>query len=134
MVSKKRAQAGIEFLLVFSILTVFAAAFLMMVFSNTSQGRLKDDQETTEDMASFLQQELIVASKVETGYFRSFNLPEKIGGKTYSLLIANYTLYVNTSQAYSMRGIPQVSGNFTVNTLNNITKNETWPYIFVNRN
>jgi hypothetical protein len=129
---KKRAQAGVEFLLVFSILTLFAIAFLLMVSSNTNQGRLKDDQENTEDMASYLQQELITASKVESGYNRSLMLYEKIGGKEYNVMISQYSLYVNTSKAFSVRGIPLVSGNFQTNSINTILKNDTSPYIFIN--
>lgn len=132
MILKRRAQAGLEFLLVFSILTLFATAFLAMIFYNTSQGRLKDDQETTEDMANFIQQELILASKVESGYNRTFNLPEKINGKTYSILISNYSLMINTSKAASSRGIPISQGHFITNSENTVIKNDTPPYIFIN--
>jgi hypothetical protein len=128
---KKRAQAGLEFLLVFSILTLFAAAFLSMIFLNTGQGRLKDDQESTEDMANFIQQELILASKVELGYNRSFLLPDKLNGKDYSIILSNYSLLVNTSKASSIRGIPKTHGQFSSGN-NVIIKNETSPYVFIN--
>ncbi len=132
MIKTKKAQAGLEFLLVFSILTIFATMFFIMIFSNTSQGRTKNDQEVTEDMANFLQQELILAEKVEDGYHRNFTLPEKISGKEYDVMTSGYSLTVNTSKVTSHRGIPRTAGNFITGSENIIIKNGTLPNIFIN--
>jgi len=131
----RKAQAGLEFLLVFSILTIFVAAFLLTIFYNMSQGRTKNEQEGVDNMASFIQQEIILASKVEDGYNRTFSLPRQIGGKDYTVHMSNYSLAVNTSLAASFRGIPLLynsSAKFNIPGNNSIIKNQTG--IFVNPN
>ena len=128
----QKAQAALEFILVFAIMTLFATLFFIMIFADTSQGRLKNDQETVDDMANFLQQELITAEKVEDGYIRNFTLPEKIGGKDYSIYDGEYMLIVNMGKVSSVKGIPKVRGNFTINAMNTIVKNSTTPYIWIN--
>jgi hypothetical protein len=98
-----------------------------------SQGRTKNEQEGTDNMASFIQQEIILASKVEDGYNRTFLLPGQIGGKNYNIHMSNYSLAVNTSLAASFRGIPMVynsSAKFNIPGNNSIIKNQTG--IFVN--
>lgn len=129
----RKAQASMEFLLVFSILTIFVAAFLVTIFYNMSQGRMKSEQDGVDNMASFIQQEIILASKVEDGYNRTFFLPRQIGGKDYTVHMSAYSLAVNTSLAASFRGIPRiydVSAHFNIPGNNTIIKNQTG--IFVN--
>jgi hypothetical protein len=129
----KKAQASLEFILVFSILTIFVATFLVTIFYNMSQGRIKNEREGVENMANFIQQELILSSKVEDGYNRTFLLPRQIGGKDYSVSMSDYSLVVNTSITASFRGIPLLynsSALFNIPGNNSIIKNQTG--IFVN--
>ncbi len=129
-----RGQASLEFVLVFSILTLFVVAFFIVIYANMQQGRIKNENDLTEDAANFLQQELILASKVESGYMRAFLLPQRIGSREYSVSVNNYALVVNTSKVITTRGIPLVNpgSKFYPGIINNITKNETYPYIFIN--
>ncbi len=134
--TKKKAQAAMEFVMVFSVLSIFVTAFLGAIYVNISQSKQKNEQGIVDDMANFIQQEIILASRVEDGYHRTFFLPEKIGGKPYNITLGDYALYVNTSKAVSIRGIPIVTNadsvKFYYQDNNTIIKNETPFYIFIN--
>jgi Flp pilus assembly protein TadG len=130
----EKAQASVEFVLVFSLLTIFITLFLAVVYANMREAKVKDDQEIADDMATFIQQELVLASKVEDGYNRTIFLPEKASGKLYNISIFDYYLTVNTTHAVSFRGSPKVtslSGKFfEIGKNNTIIKN--FSGIFVN--
>ncbi len=130
----KKGQASLEFVLIFVILTLFVVAFFIAIYASMYQGRIKNENELTDDVANFLQQELVLASRVESGYMRTFLLPQKIGGKMYSVSISNYSLVVNTSRVISVRGIPLVNpgSKFYLGEKNNITRNDTYPYVYIN--
>jgi len=131
---KKRGQVSLEFVLVFLILTLFVVAFFVVIYSNMAQGRIKNENDLTEDAANFLQQELILASRVESGYIRTFILPQRIGTREYDININDYSLVVNTSRVITIRGIPLVNpgAKFYPGTNNTIIRNDTYPYIFIN--
>jgi uncharacterized protein (UPF0333 family) len=130
----RKGQVSLEFVLVFSMLTIFVVAFFIAIYSNMYQGRIKNENELTDDTSNFLQQEIVLASRVESGYIRTFPLPQKIGGFDYSVSISNYSLVVNTSKVISMRGIPLVNqgSKFYPGENNTIIRNETYPYVYIN--
>lgn len=138
MQKNKKAQAAMEFVLVFSILTIFATAFLITIYYNITQSKIKNDQDVGDDMANFIQQEIVLASRVEDGYNRTFFLPLKASGKDYDISIRGNGLFVNTTRTIAIRGVPYVQGcdktgdeaiKFLHNANNSIIKNQTGIYI-----
>lgn len=128
----QKTQATMEFILVFSLLLIFITLFIALVYSDMFKGTLKNEQDALDDMATFIQQELIIASKVETGYIRTFYLPEKIVNKNYDIVVGNYMLSVNTSRTVSFRGIPKVNTTgmpFIIPGNNSIVKNSSGIFI-----
>jgi hypothetical protein len=134
--NSKKAQASLEFFLVFLLITIFAMGFFAILYFNSYQGNTKNQRESAEDVANFMQQEIILASKVESGYRRVFFLPEKISGKDYEIILGPYSLTVRSEGEVSRQGIPLVFNSYSVSFVyggnNSIAKNETYPYIYIN--
>jgi len=102
---------------------VFFAVVILVAasYSNIAELREKRDFLLVRDMAFVVQNELVLANQVEDGYSRGFPLPEKLEGRTYSMVIVGNSLTITTEKAaYSVR-IPNVQGNIAKG-VNNITK------------
>ncbi|MBI4158637.1 hypothetical protein HY500_00060 [Candidatus Woesearchaeota archaeon] len=84
---KHKAQVAIEF-----VTFVGIAVVLLMVFLGISSYYLKlsyerENVQTAEDLARLVKNEVNIASFVENGYSRNVDLPAKLKGEDYSILI-----------------------------------------------
>lgn len=87
MMRKHKAQVAIEF-----VTFVGIAVVLLMVFLGISSYYLKlsyerENVQTAEDLARLVKNEVNIASFVENGYSRNVDLPAKLKGEDYSILI-----------------------------------------------
>ena len=87
MMKKCKGQVAIEF-----ITFVGIAIVLLMVFLGISAYYLKlsyerESIQTAEDLAKLVKNEINIAAFVENGYSRNVNLPAKLKGVDYSILI-----------------------------------------------
>ncbi|MCS7134636.1 MAG: hypothetical protein NZ889_02145 [Candidatus Pacearchaeota archaeon] len=121
---KIKAQIAIEFVLLVSVVIGITTILIATANFNIALARQKNEQEILEDFANFLQQELIIASKMHPFYAREFILPERIAGKIYTVVVEDYYLVVGTPRFNVTKGIPLVERdcrNFKTGK-NNITK------------
>ena len=84
---KCKAQVAIEF-----VTFVGIAIVLLMVFLGISAYYLKlsyerENVQTAEDLARLIKNEINIAAFVENGYSRNVDLPAKLKGEDYSILI-----------------------------------------------
>ncbi len=119
----KKAQSSFEFMLLVGV--VFFAVLVLVAASYTNISELKGKKEflMAKDVASIVQNELVLASQVEDGYSRSFLLPENLDGVQYTLLVINNSLTITTSKSSYFVRIPAVQGN-AAKGMNNITKQD----------
>ena len=111
-------------------------AFLaLIVFLGVFANGIKDLSNQKEsflikDLAAKLQKEVNVAASVNDGYYRSFELPERLDGSVdYFVITYNRTLTVNSSNAAFSVRIPIIYGkNFTKGT-NTIEKEDGKVYV-----
>ena len=87
MMKKCKGQVAIEF-----ITFVGIAIVLLMVFLGISAYYLKlsyerESIQTAEDLAKLVKNEINIAAFVENGYYRNVDLPAKLKGEDYSILI-----------------------------------------------
>lgn len=87
MMKNYKAQVAIEF-----ITFVGIAIVLLMVFLGISAYYLKlsyerESVQTAEDLARLVKNEINIAAFVENGYSRNVDLPAKLKGEDYSILI-----------------------------------------------
>lgn len=123
MEGKKRGQVAVEFLLLVSI-----AFMIFLVYTTVTRNEMtnlisEEEYILLKDAVYTARNEILVASRVEDGYYREFEIPEKIGLK-------NYTIYLNQTTdniiAYSTNHqqavqIPHANGTLNKG-LNIITK------------
>ena len=87
MMKRCKGQVAIEF-----ITFVGIAIVLLMVFLGISAYYLKlsyerESVQTAEDLAKLVKNEINIAAFVENGYSRNVDLPAKLKGEDYSILI-----------------------------------------------
>lgn len=121
IVALKKSQITTEFI-VFSGIALIAA----IVFISISLGQAKTLYETKEfllvkDVALKIQNEVSIASYVEKGYTRNFEIPEKISNQDYNISIINNTLIVYTKTTLYSTRLVNITGYLNKGS-NTITK------------
>jgi hypothetical protein len=99
---------------------MIAIAFQIISLDQLSEFRHRQESESVKDIALKLQKELLLAATVEDGYVRSFEIPDKIIRKNYTITTLNTTLTVESDRSVYVVAIPQSFGNMTtgVNSIN----------------
>ena len=110
-----RAQSLMEFFILVGL--AFLAAILFVVISANEIKDFRNQKELflIQDLALKLQKEVTIATSVEDGYERNFELPNKLDGSfNYFIVIRNNTMTVNSSKAVFSVAVPTTYGkNFT---------------------
>jgi hypothetical protein len=89
----------------------------MALFSSIYQDNLKSKKVIVfEDFGYSLQNELLIASQVHTGYRRTFLVPAKLDGFDYNISISHAMLLVDYSDNVFALPIPNVTGSFIKGT------------------
>ena len=85
----KKAQIAVEFMML--MITGFFLMFTLLIILNHIFVKNVDERVhiELENLGRSLQQELLLASEMETGFERTFVLPEKINGREYSIELGN---------------------------------------------
>ncbi|MBI5149138.1 hypothetical protein HZA33_05660 [Candidatus Pacearchaeota archaeon] len=121
METKRKGQTSIELIMLTSFLLIFFVAFIAILGYDLSKKREDINYATVKDLATDIQQELILASEASNGYVRTFKIPSKIANQDYTLELEPNLLIVK-AQKYSVAiEIPTFSGSLVKGT-NNIRK------------
>ena len=94
----------------------FLAVIIFVAASANEAKEFRDQREffLIKDLALKLQKEVAIAASVESGYERSFNLPDKLESTVdYFIATGNSTITVNSSKTVFSVAIPNIAGNFT---------------------
>jgi len=125
-----KAQISNEFLIFIGLAFLVALYFAINSINQLNDFRLQKESESVKDLALKLQRELLVASIVEDGYVRFFDIPDTLDDDlNYSLMLQNSTIVVQSKNAFYIVGIPTIIGNLTKST-NKI--NKTGGVIYIN--
>jgi len=117
--TKEKGQIAIEFLMyigiAFFIIIVLLAAILAFSENNVRTRTYSD----VDDLGKSLQQEFLLASKLEDGYTRKMNLPSTLNGKSYNISIGqsnpmNSYIVVGYEESELYYLIPPIIGNITL--------------------
>ena len=117
----KKSQIGVEFMLFSGIALITAIIFVSISFSQTKD--LYDTKEflLVKDIALKIDKEIDIASYVEDGYNREFDIPEMINNGDYNISIVNNTLTVWTNTTQYVTGVLNITG-YVKRGSNTITK------------
>ena len=116
-----KCQGAMEFLILAGFLLFMFIMIFGVISSNTSDISRKRDILRGEDLVTKVQKEVNLAAKVVDGYYREFQLPQKIGSKNYTIRIVENEVIASTDKNDFWRVIPNMTGNITKGT-NRINK------------
>ena len=124
-----RAQISVEFFLFAGLAFLIAIAFQFGSLNQLNDFRTKKESDAVKDLGLKLQRELLIASTVEDGYVRYFNIPDKLDNINYSLSTQNFTITVTSKNSIYIVRIPNSIGIINKGT-NKI--NKTGGVIYIN--
>jgi hypothetical protein len=127
---QSRAQVSTEFFIFVGMAFLVALAFELASLNQLNDFKRSNEESSVKDFAIKLQKEVFIASYVEDGYSREFEIPQDLNGIGFYVTITNSTfLAVESKNSIYLVPIPSVVGNFSKGT-NKIEK--TGGTIFVN--
>ena len=96
MFKKINAQFAIEFIILLSFMFLIFLGFTSIITSKILEAKENERQKIAEDIATLAKNEIDLARSVSDGYSRTFKLPKKIEGNSYTIeIIDNRELVVN---------------------------------------
>ena len=124
-----KAQVSMEFIFLVGLAFAVMVVFVSSTRSEFSALRSEEERSLVKDVSVMVQHELIVASNVEDGYTRVFEVPNKLDDSiSYTIQITNNTLLAYTDEYESVLNIPAVIGSIQKGN-NTITKTDSIIYL-----
>lgn len=124
---QKKAQVGIEFLMVFGALLFFVAMFFLAIQIDTREENYHRENIILKEIALTARNEINLASESKDGYYREFNLSKKAGNLEYEIMVDTEIIYIKTTNNRHALTVPvkNVTGNLnipnnTIKKINNI--------------
>ena len=110
---KTNAQFSIEFVVLVAFMFLVFLVFISIMTSNLIESKETEAQETAEDIATLVSNEVYAAKPLSDGYTRTFELPNKINGNEYDIeIIDDRELVVNYLDEEYVYFLPEkVEGN-----------------------
>lgn len=110
---KKKAQVGIELVIIIGALLMFMLFFLGIIGNNTLEKNRQKQDILTEQTAMNVRDEIALAFKSSNGYWRVFEVPQKIGNKEYNITLVDGFVYVISNDQKNSIALPieNVTGN-----------------------
>ena len=129
---RKKLQTSIEFVIMLGFVLLFFSVFLLVVRGNTESNLKARQNLLARGIAESVQDEINLALDAGEGYYRVFEIPEKIGNLEYEVNIIQKMVYLNTSDGSIALALPvvNVTGNLEI-PVNYIRNNEG--IIFLNQ-
>ena len=125
----KKAQVAMEFVFLVGLAFMVMVVFISSTRSEFDELRTAEEMSLLKDAAVMIQYELIIASNVEDGYYRVFELPTDLNGVNYTFEILNNILLLRTANYEQDLNIPKVTGDLRIG---NNTINKTDGAIYLN--
>ena len=116
----KRAQVSMEFVFLIGLAFAVMVVFIAATRSEFSTLQSEEERSLVKDVSIMVQHELVLASNVENGYIRIFEIPQKLEDIEYNISITNNTLLAATDDYEYVLNVPSVVGNLQKgdNTIN----------------
>ena len=96
MLNNPKAQFAMEFFVLVGFMFLIFVGFIAITTTKILESKEKDREEIAEDITAFVKNEIVLAKSVTNGYSRTFSLPSRINGNTYTVeIIGNRELVVN---------------------------------------
>lgn len=121
---RSKGQSAMELLIIVGGVFLFFMAILGVFYGKIADKNDEKRQFEIQELALELENELNIAAEAADGYSRSFYLPGRLAGLTYSVTLLDGFLYINTTDNRDTLGIQvqNASGQFVLGADNRITK------------
>ena len=86
----KKAQSAVEFAALMAIMFLIFTIFFYAVSTKMVDIQRDNDAAALEDLGSYVQNELRLATIAEDGYQRVFEIPSSLSGRDYNINITRY--------------------------------------------
>lgn len=116
----KKAQVGVEFMIIMGALLLFVSIFLLIIQSNTEDKRYQREDILIKEVALTVQNEINLALKSGDGYIREFELPGKIGELEYEIDVDSGIVYVRTDDGRHALTLPVIEVDGNINMTSNV--------------
>lgn len=116
----KKAQTGIELIIIIGALLFFVSIFLLTVQENMKNKVYQRENILVKEIALTVQNEINLALQSTDGYYRKFELPQKAGTLDYEISIDSKMVYIKTTDNRYALTVPTAKVIGNVNITNNI--------------
>jgi len=120
----KKGQASIEFIILIGVVLFFFLTFSFFIQSNVAKKSQERQNLILKDVALTVQDEINLASKSSDGYYRTFELPEKIVNQDYEINLTEGVVYARTVDGKNAIALPIAEVLGEVKKEQNIIKKE----------
>lgn len=98
----KKSQSAIEFMILVGFILFFFTLFFLAIRENMSDKLNERKNLAVKEIALSVQNEINLALKASDGYFRPFEIPEKINNQDYDISIVEKMVYVNLQDKHAI--------------------------------
>jgi hypothetical protein len=111
--AKRKAQSSIEFMILVSAAMFFIIVFISLLYMQVFDNNIKRYNKEISLLSYEVKDEIYLANEASDGYFREFDVPQKIIGKNYSIQLIGLDLYIiSEDEAHaSLIYVGNVTGN-----------------------
>jgi uncharacterized protein (UPF0333 family) len=119
---------SLEFIILLSAIVVFAFGMLAVVgYYNKMEIDSKSDTSII-NLLDYVENEIILATKMKEGYIKRFEIPEKINAENYIIHVNETNILLQFDNRFFVRVIPKINGDF-IFTKNVIKKTNEEVYL-----
>lgn len=118
----KKAQIGIEFVIIMGALMFFITTFFMVVQNNTEDKMYYRENILVKEIALAVQNEIDLALQSADGYSRNFEIPKKAGNLDYEINITSGVVYIKTTNDRHALALPVAKVTGEINVPSNTIK------------
>jgi|SRR3989338_7930055 len=123
MIKKNKSQFALEFIVLIAFMFLVFVGFFAIVSARILEAKESENKQIAETLANLVFDEIKLANSAEDGYSRTFNIPTRVKGSTYTISIAsNRELTVNYLGNEHVIFLPSNTQGDVVLGLNSISK------------
>ena len=112
LAKKNKTQFAIEFTVLIAFMFMIFLGFIAMITSNVLKSKDKEREGIAEDIAAMAKNEIDLAMSASNGYKRSFELPFKVSGNSYTMhIVQNRELVVKYADKEFVSFLPSAKDN-----------------------
>ena len=123
----KHAQISFEFIMIFGLVLMSLTAFIYVIHERIADISIEQEKIVMRNLANNIINEIIIASSVSDNYMRKFDIPVKLLGSDYKILMENNDISIQVFEGDYLKSeyftpLPvQIKGGFMQNLSLNTT-------------